>query len=199
MKERKLKDEIIRFANSPVGTKIWVKEMGSWLIVEYARWLEDDVIYIVDDEFANLRKAEADGRILQFEHCDVTEKIKWNFVKLEELKFYTVKNERTFIDIYESDLQGNSTFEEFLDCKNAVHMEKDEVQFIRFYTENENKQHKEAINVDVPISTYDIELFDGIVGDNKTVKWSFMSNDPTIEEPIMITFMSEDEYKQRKI
>ncbi len=202
MKERKLKDEIIRFANSPVGTKIWVKEMGSWNLVDYARWFEDedDIVYIVDDEFANLRKLEIDGKILQFKYHDIIEKVDWNFVKIEELKFYTIKRERTFIDIYESDLQGEDTFNEFLDCKNAVHMEKDEIQFVRFYTESEDKTLTSLDEVDIPITTHDINLFkESIIDTNRIVKWTFSTNDFNSERKVNITFMSQDEYEQRRV
>ena len=62
------KDEIIRFANAEQGTKVWSKISNEkWLLVNSAQWNPNN-IYIVDDEYAELRKASADGKIIQYKH-----------------------------------------------------------------------------------------------------------------------------------
>ena len=64
----KHKDEIIRWANAKQGTKVWSKLSNKkWLLVNSAQWNPNN-IYIIDDEYAELRKASADGKIIQYKH-----------------------------------------------------------------------------------------------------------------------------------
>lgn len=60
------KDEIIRWAKCPNGTEIWHRHKGDkkWLKTDEPNWYPTK-IYIVDDEFAELRKAYADGKTIQ--------------------------------------------------------------------------------------------------------------------------------------
>ena len=66
MNENKHKYEIIRWACSPSNTAVWytIKEYGDWFKTSNPSWMEDG-IYIVDDKWAELRKAQADGKQLQ--------------------------------------------------------------------------------------------------------------------------------------
>ena len=68
----KHKNEIIRWANSSDGTKVWARGVGSdtsWKTVSCPGWFKSG-IYIVDDEWAELRKAQADGKQLQHKAFD---------------------------------------------------------------------------------------------------------------------------------
>lgn len=65
------KEEIVRWANSPDGTKVWEKLNSGWHLSTYPAW-SPNVPYIVDDEWAELRKAQADGKQLQY--CDIYNK-----------------------------------------------------------------------------------------------------------------------------
>jgi len=57
--------EVKYWADHPDGTLVWEKEPDrDWERREHPRWF-DDCIYIVDDEWAELRKAQADGKQLQ--------------------------------------------------------------------------------------------------------------------------------------
>lgn len=58
------KDEIIRWANSLEGTKIWHNSNGTWSRVSSVNW-KKTTKYIVDDEYAELRMAYADGMEIQ--------------------------------------------------------------------------------------------------------------------------------------
>ncbi|OQX82751.1 MAG: hypothetical protein B6D63_07235 [Candidatus Latescibacteria bacterium 4484_7] len=63
--------EIKYWAEHPDGTKIWARPQSEdWLILGIPGWAPD-VIYIVNDEWAKLRKANADGESLQilFDGC----------------------------------------------------------------------------------------------------------------------------------
>ena len=65
MRRRKHADEIIRFANSKEGTKVWFShQFQSWKLTDEPIW-SDGSKYIVDDGWAELRKAEADGKIIE--------------------------------------------------------------------------------------------------------------------------------------
>jgi len=61
------KDEIIRLANSPYKTKVWWRRDtgGKWVLTDTPTWSENN-IYIVNDEWSELRKAQADGKQLQY-------------------------------------------------------------------------------------------------------------------------------------
>ena len=65
---RKYKDEIIRWANSPEGTETWIRDNHrphlNWVRAKPC-WLCSNT-YIVDDEWATLRKAQVDGKQLQY-------------------------------------------------------------------------------------------------------------------------------------
>ena len=82
------KDEIIRWANCPDDTKVWYRRAESmWDIVVTPLWLFD-VDYIVDDKYAELRKAQADGKTILFlgEEAD-------NLSFNNELENYSIKKD----------------------------------------------------------------------------------------------------------
>ena len=58
--------EIQYWSKHPDGTKVWLKSSKDteWQITYLPRW-GSDTIYIVDDEWSELRKAQADGKQLQ--------------------------------------------------------------------------------------------------------------------------------------
>ena len=59
-------DEIQYWGSHPDGTKVWSKEGGEWELSEGApAWLPEGQ-YIVDNDWAELRKAQADGEQLQY-------------------------------------------------------------------------------------------------------------------------------------
>lgn len=65
MSSKKHKDEIIRWANSHEGTRVWNKGPASrWQLIDNPRWTKDTK-YIVDDRWSELRKAQEDGTQLQ--------------------------------------------------------------------------------------------------------------------------------------
>ncbi len=79
--------EIVRWANSPDGTKVWNRHKNSeskfWYLVEEPRWHKDR-IYIVNDEYAELRKAEIDGKTIEYnsiggEWYSTHKKLNWNY------------------------------------------------------------------------------------------------------------------------
>ena len=58
--------EIQRWATCPDGTKVWWKDnLRDWLLTVNASW-NKKYNYIVDDEYAELRKAEADGKSIEY-------------------------------------------------------------------------------------------------------------------------------------
>ena len=59
----------------------------------------------------------------------------------------------------------------------------------------ENKT-TQRVNVNVPISEWDLEDFKNIVYDNDSMSWAF--EDQTGKYTVSITFMTEDEYEQRE-
>ena len=64
--------EIIRWAKSPNGTGVWYKTVNNniWSYMEKSpSWL-GHIIYIVDDEWADIRKAAADGKTIQFKNTN---------------------------------------------------------------------------------------------------------------------------------
>ena len=59
--------EIKYWAKHPDGTKVWHKythEDKLWELEEFTYWKKDE-IYIIDDEWAKLRKAQVDGKTIQ--------------------------------------------------------------------------------------------------------------------------------------
>ena len=58
--------EIKYWSEHPDGTKVWLKSSKDteWQITYLPRW-GSDAIYIVDDQWSDLRKAQADGKQLQ--------------------------------------------------------------------------------------------------------------------------------------
>ena len=64
---RKHRDEIIRFANSEAGTRVWQKGKGTlWTKTSFPLWNENHT-YILDDKYAELRKSSIDTcRPIQF-------------------------------------------------------------------------------------------------------------------------------------
>ena len=67
--ERKLmvhEEEIKLWAESPEHTKVWTRQhKKSWTLTSVLSWSPDNE-YIVDNEFADLRKQQRDGEIIQF-------------------------------------------------------------------------------------------------------------------------------------
>ena len=63
---RKHGEEMKRWAEAPDRTKVWhkMKAADSWALDGAPAWLHD-ILYIVDDEWAELRKAQIDGKQLQ--------------------------------------------------------------------------------------------------------------------------------------
>ena len=61
------KDEIKYWAEHPDETKVWWRGIDDidWMSSDKPLWT-DRHIYIVDDQWAELRKAQADGKQLQF-------------------------------------------------------------------------------------------------------------------------------------
>ena len=59
--------EMIRFAKSPDRTRIWWRTIESrdWSTSYIPSWAKG-YVYIVDDEWAEIRKGDADGIIIQF-------------------------------------------------------------------------------------------------------------------------------------
>ena len=63
----KHKEEIIRWANSPKGTKVWIKHIvGNWFLCEGTIAWNEKYQHIVDDEWAELRKAYVDGETIEY-------------------------------------------------------------------------------------------------------------------------------------
>jgi hypothetical protein len=57
--------EINRWARQPDGTKVWQKMGGgNWVGITSPSWYPSE-IYIVDDEYAELRMLEIDGAVIQ--------------------------------------------------------------------------------------------------------------------------------------
>ena len=77
------KDEIVRWANNPIGTTLWYWSAGDkgtpHNLTTPPSWVKDDV-YIVDDHQAELRKALYLDPSLQVEELDPTCKT-WKLVK----------------------------------------------------------------------------------------------------------------------
>ena len=66
--------EICYWAEHPVGTRVWVKDGvdSKWYLLEsHPDWFKS-FIYVVNDEWAELRKAQIDGKQLQFKNIDYT-------------------------------------------------------------------------------------------------------------------------------
>lgn len=67
---RRHKDEIFRWLNSPDDTKVWInKNQGRGWYLYASKTINcwyDEHSYIVDDEWAELRKAQADCKQLEF-------------------------------------------------------------------------------------------------------------------------------------
>ena len=58
--------EIKRWADMPEGTSVWTKDInGKWYKTASPVWHKNE-IYIVDDEWAELRKAQVDGKQIEF-------------------------------------------------------------------------------------------------------------------------------------
>jgi len=95
------KDEIIRWAKCPDGTKVWRKDKldGEWQNFKAFEWRPDH-IYIIDDEWAELRKAQIDGKQLQVKS---KYECKWIDVELSSYdinhsdpKYWRIKSEPVY-------------------------------------------------------------------------------------------------------
>jgi hypothetical protein len=82
------KEEMIRFANSPAGTKVWCKSNanGMWGKLKMPSW-DENSSYIVDDEFAELRKQFVDDPT-QIEWCRELDE-EWEVTLLTDLDIFT--------------------------------------------------------------------------------------------------------------
>lgn len=71
--------EIIKWANFPDGTKIWARfkegSITSWCVVDSVSWY-NDYSYIVNDKFAEYRKAIIDGKVIEIRRKDCNTLIK---------------------------------------------------------------------------------------------------------------------------
>ena len=87
-------NEIKRWADCPDGTKIWYKTPISttWSTIEYPSWTER-VKYIVDDEYAELRKAHTDGKQIEFQSMSGVWWCMENPSWIEESSKYRIKPE----------------------------------------------------------------------------------------------------------
>ncbi len=57
--------QIKRWADCPDGTKVWIKNnTEGWTLLETPMWLPDEV-YVVDDEYSDLRKAYLEGKEIE--------------------------------------------------------------------------------------------------------------------------------------
>ena len=63
---KKHKEAIEWFYAQPEGTKIWCKKAKTdWFLVSCPTWDEENT-YVINDKYAELRKAIADGKIIQY-------------------------------------------------------------------------------------------------------------------------------------
>jgi len=85
------KEEICRWANSPEGTKVWRKSYDDWDLFDNPIW-DRNKIYITNNEWAELRKAQVDGKQLQYE--DINGEWKDDKFTLEKSKYYTIEQWR---------------------------------------------------------------------------------------------------------
>ena len=80
-------EEIKYWADYPDRTRVWHrhKEKKLWVLTSSPSWFKDR-IYIVDNEWSELRKAQADGKQLQFKYGNSP----WidGTLTLEEIKNY---------------------------------------------------------------------------------------------------------------
>ena len=89
----KHKNEIMRWANSPEGTRVWIKqEDGIWSKPYVPTWKKDST-YIVDDEWAEIRKAFFDNKTIQFlnEEWEDSGVSDINVYQGESREFYRIK------------------------------------------------------------------------------------------------------------
>jgi len=71
MNEHPHKEEIIRWANSPKDTKVWIRyDRYCWYLFSTPYWLDNE-IYIVNDRHAELRKRWVDEGKPEVEFFDV--------------------------------------------------------------------------------------------------------------------------------
>lgn len=78
--------ELKRWAEAPNGTEMWHKtENEKWVLSLFISG-SDDSEYIVDDEWAELRKAQADGKQLQYLHGSVWTDCELRYVDMKTSK-----------------------------------------------------------------------------------------------------------------
>ncbi len=82
------KEEMIKFANSPVGTIVWCKMPTDelWDVTTLPSW-DKDLIYILDDEYASLRKQFVDDKT-QIEWLNTLHG-EWEITTLTDLDMFT--------------------------------------------------------------------------------------------------------------
>ena len=87
----KHKEEILRWDNCPDDTQVWSREINAqkgWGKVSAPFWSERKV-YVVDDKYAELRKAQADGATILFLGEEIG-----NLNFDNELENYSIKEKR---------------------------------------------------------------------------------------------------------
>ena len=105
---RRHKDEIIRWLNSAEGRRVWInKNQGRGWYLHIPSTINcwyDEHSYIVDDEWAELRKAQADGKQLEF-NINGVEWICKTLMITEDTKIENVNKWRIKPDIPEYEWQ----------------------------------------------------------------------------------------------
>ena len=65
----KHKKEIERWADCPDGTCVWMKlDLSTWELILYPSW-RIGATFIVDDDWAKVRKAKVDGKDIEMRYC----------------------------------------------------------------------------------------------------------------------------------
>lgn len=92
------KDEICYWAEHPDGTSVWFKRPGyGWALYSNTtpKW-NKDTKYITDNEWAGLRKAQADGKQLQVKTVHghwVNSTLKIRHLKTDDIENWRIKPE----------------------------------------------------------------------------------------------------------
>ena len=78
------KSEMNRYINSKYGTAVWCKnpESDNWEKTGTPAWRED-MLYVIDDKWASLRKSQYDGHQLQYYGGPVLGWIDWRLSNLD--------------------------------------------------------------------------------------------------------------------
>ena len=97
----KHKEEIIRWANCPDDTGVWTRNINAkkeWIKLSIPFW-SNNRVYVVDDEYAELRKAQADGESILFNGN------RYNDLDFDSpLEYYSI--EKKFIPILKKSIES---------------------------------------------------------------------------------------------